>query len=160
MFRGEECLKWKIAIMVTLAVLLAFGLFTPKQTWINVAYANGSSSGDINFVEIWQYNGSDYVLRANFTSSGTFLLYDSQPTKFMVNIKFNSTLAGSTNEAIECTKVIMNITGVWTNEEFNNTSCMLNGDFYYLVETGIWNEEGKPESGVTYECNVIYQGYY
>ena len=155
-------MKVKIVAIVSLTVLLiAFLLAFPNGTFIHVAYASDVHGNDINFIEIWQYNGTDYVLRANFSSSGgTYLLYDSQPTKFMVNIKFNSTLAGSTNEAIECTKVIMNITGVWTNEEFNNTSCTLIGDFYYLAETGIWNEEGKPESGVTYECNVIYQGYY
>jgi len=113
-------------------------------------------------VEVHQYNGTAWNLVANFTSSGgSTSVHDSWPTNFTVNIKFNSTLAGSTAEAISYTRVYMNISSsVWTNEELNNTACSLVGSFYILEEQGHWNQTGKPAEGVTYECAVSYQGYY
>jgi hypothetical protein len=129
----------------------------PKYT----VFAVDSYGNDINFIEVWQYNGTGYVLLANFTSSGgSVRVHDSWVINFTIGIRFNSTLASSTSEAISYTRVYMNITGIWTNVELNNTSCTLIGSYYYLTEQGHWNQTGYPQAGVTYECSVLYQGYY
>lgn len=128
---------------------------------INV-FASDSYGDDINFIEVWQWNSSHYVLEANFTSTDqSCLIVENQPIKIIVSIKFNDTLASSEAEAISYTRVYMNISeGIWTNEELNHTSCFHSGDFYWLKENGVWNQTGYPVAGVTYECSVLYQGYY
>jgi len=115
---------------------------------------------DINFIEIWQYNGTHYTLKANLTNSGTVRVEDNKPIKFIVGIKFNITLATNTQEAIDYTKVLMNITSIWQNMELNNTSCISGTNFYFLKEEGIWNQTGYPKQGESYECSVLYQAYY
>jgi len=137
-------------------------MFQNDLPMFHLVYGSDLYGNDIQFVEIWQYNGSYWNLIKNFTSSGgNCRVHDGWVTNFTVNIKFNNTFASSTSEAIDYTRVYMNISeSVWTNEELNNTSCSLVGDFYILEEEGHWNQTGKPESGVTYECSVLYQGYY
>ena len=156
-------MKKQIGIgIVLIGILLSVALVFPNGTFIRLAWAADAYGNDIQFVEIHQYNGTDWNLVENFTSSGgSCRVHDGWPTNFSVSIKFNSTFASSTAEAISYTRVYMNISeSVWTNEELNNTACSLVGSFYILEEQGHWNQTGKPESGVTYECSVLYQGYY
>ena len=155
---------WKVCLNILLGFIL-IGCVIP--TFLNyhpvmLGFASDSYGDDINFIEVWQWNGSDYVLEANFTSNGgSCLVADNKAIKVIVSIKFNDTLASSEAEAISYTRLYMNISeGIWTNVELNNTSCVHSGDFYWLKEDGIWNQTGYPVSGVTYECGVLYQGYY
>ena len=152
-------MKVKLAIMiVTSMLILAFASFNRQ---IGTVLAIDSYGNDITHIEIWQYNGTSWNLKANFTSSGQSVrVVDGQAVKFIVGIKFNATLASSSSEAISYTRVYMNITSIWNNKELNNTSCSLVGSFYYLKEQGIWSVTGYPQSGVTYSCTVLYQGYY
>ena len=155
-------MKVKLAIMiVTSMLILAFASFNWQ---IGTVLAIDAYNNDITHIEIWQYNGTSWNLKANFTSSGQSVrVVDGQAVKFIVGIKFSNALASSSSEAISFTRVYMNITdggSIWNNKELNNTSCSLVGSFYYLKEQGIWNVTGYPQSGVTYSCTVLYQGYY
>jgi hypothetical protein len=133
-----------------------------NSTFLKLVFASDSYGNNINFVAVYQWNGTVYILRHNITSTGgTYRIYNNQTTKFIVNIKFNSTLASSTAEAISFTKIYMNITtGIWNNEELNNTDCTLIGNYYILNENGVWNTAGYPIGGTTYACAVLYEGYY
>lgn len=153
----------KTLLLVAISIaLLMIALFShPNGTFIKLVYAADAYGNDIQYVEIWQWNGTVWILMHNLTASGgTYRINDNQPTKFVVNIKFNSTLATDQTQAIDYTRVYMNITAVWTNVELNNTSCVLVGGFYILKEQGLWNVTGQPQAGVTYACTVLYQGYY
>lgn len=154
--------KW-FAVMFTCAFFCSLLTLLPF-TLVHLVYAADSYGDDINFVEVWQHNGTDYNLLANFTSTGgSVRVHDSWVINFTVGIKMNSTLVSSTSDAITYTRVYMNITdggSVWTDVELNNTACSLDGDYYYLTEQGHWNETGKPEAGVTYACSILYQAYY
>lgn len=111
---------------------------------------------DINFVEVWE----DTALKLNFSSSGGTVKVDAGKTlKFVVGIKFNSTLASSSDEAVSYTRVYMNISGVWVNKELNNTSVVLSGGFYWLKEEAILAANTLSE-GQTYECSILYEGDY
>jgi len=151
--------KGNFAALLLLSILvISLSIHFNELTVLAVdAYGN-----DIQYVEIHQYNGTHWNLVENFTSTGgSCRVNDEWPTNFTVSIKFNSTFASSTAEAISYTRVYMNISeSVWTNAELNNTACSLVGSFYILTEQGHWNETGKPEAGITYECSVLYQGYY
>jgi len=149
--------KVRLVMVASITVLLVLALLSfDSGTFLKVALAADSYGNDINFVEVWE----DSTLKANFTSSGgTVRVNASKQIKFVVSIKFNSSLADSNQEAIDFTKVLMNITGIWTNEELNNTSCQLSGDFYWLKEEGIL-AGGTLTDGQTYDCEVLYQGYY
>jgi len=155
---------WKLCFMYVMITLLIGCIIStiPNGQLVMLAFASDSYGDDINFIEVWQWNGSDYMLEANFTSTGgSCLVVEDEAVKVIVSIKFNDTLASSEAEAISYTRVYMNISeGIWTNEEMNNTSCVHSGDFYWLKEEGVWNQTGYPVSGVTYECGVLYQGYY
>jgi len=155
----------KILIAIPIIVLLLTLTLWNNSINIRVFASPADAYGnDINYVEIWQFNGTTWVLKANFTSSGgSVRINDNQQVKFNVGIKLNSTLASSSNEAISYTRVYMNITYdsnfIWQNVELNNTSCQLVGNFYYLIETGIWSTN-LPIAGKTYACTVLYQAYY
>lgn len=152
----------KLTIAIVIAGILISTIFLHSETWLVVAA--DSFGNDINFIEVWQWNGTGYILKANFTSTDQSVrVHDGDAIKFVVSIKFNSTFADSTAEAIEFTRIHMNITDggtIWNNEELNNTSCSLVGSFYMLQEEGVWNNTGYPAAGVVYTCNVLYQGYY
>ena len=156
--------KLLVALISSFLLIIALLSLNGNFSLIQLVYASDSYGNDINWVAVYQWNGSDYELRHNITSSGgTYRIYDNQTTKFVVNIKFNSTLASSSAEAISFTRIYMNITNegtIWNDAELNNTDCNLVGDFYILNENGVWNSTGKPTGGVTYACSVLYQGYY
>jgi len=147
-------------------VLLLLMLNFDDSPVLRLAYCSPEDvyGNDVLYVEVWQYNGSAWTLIVNFTGSvGNAKLHDNWEVKFIVGIRFNSSLASSNSEAIEYTRVFMNITHngsyIWQNNELNNISCVLNGDFYYLKEEGIWNVD-LPQEGETYDFSVLYQGYY
>lgn len=161
--------KW-ISFPLAICLVLLVSLFAPRDfglPFLQLAFAAPDSLGnDINYVEIYQWNTSDWEYVYNFTSSGgSARIHDSWQTRFNVSIKYNSTLASSTAQAISYTKVLMNITKIststliWTNVELNNTSCVLNGSYYYLVEQGDWNST-LAEAGESYNCTSDYQPYY
>jgi hypothetical protein len=146
----------KLLILLPLIVLLCATLLIGNNVLISVVFAQ--NEGSILFVEVWQLDGGSYFLRANFTEDGSVSVNGSQWFKFVVCHRFNSTLADSTQQAIDYTQVLMNITGIWTNEELNNTSCELDGDWYILKETGYLNQ--TLSAGETYECTILQKGYY
>jgi len=154
----------KVCLTILLGYILSGCIISPFRDvqLVPLVFASDSHSNDINFIEVWQWNGSDYVLEANFTSTGgSCLVEEKQAIKVIVSIKLNDTLASSEAEAIEYTRVYMNISeGIWTDEELNQTSCVHSGDFYWLKENGVWNQTGYPQAGVDYECSVLYQGNY
>lgn len=148
----------------SLIIIITLSFLPSPFTAIHLAYCADSYGNDINYIKVWQYNGTAWNLLANFTTTGgSVRVHDSWVTNFTVGIKMNSTLVSSTAEAISYTRVYMNITDggtIWNNVELNNTACSLNGDYYYLTEEGHWNETGKPVTGVTYACSILYQAYY
>lgn len=109
-----------------------------------------------------QWNGTSWVILQNVTtaSSWTQTVVDSQPIRFQVKWQLNNTLASDEVEAVSYTKMLMNITGIWTNQEFNNTASSSDATYYFGVELGTWNQTGKPESGLTYNVATRYEAYY
>jgi hypothetical protein len=160
---GESSLKRKFLVLTLILPLLLLSLLMMQKDTM-IVYAADSYGNDINFIEVWQYNGSAWNLLANFTSTGgSVRVHDSWATNFTVGIRINSTLVSSVSDAIAYTRVYMNITdggAIWTNAELNNTACSLSGSYYYLTEQGYWNQTGKPVAGVTYACSILYQAYY
>jgi len=141
-----------------IAILLTLPFLKNHVTILYFAYASPEDAygNDITHVEVWE----DDVLKANYTSSGGSVQVDASKTiKFIVGIKFNSTLASSESEAISYTQILMNITGIWINKELNNTSCTLANGFYWLKEEGILSPNILSE-GQTYGCSVLYKAYY
>ena len=147
--------------LILIGVLLVALAFKLNPVTTLTVYAADIHNNDINYIEVWQWNGTHYNLLANFTSSEQSVrVVHEQPLNFTVGIQLNSTLASSVAEAIAYTRCYMNISGgVWTNEELNNTSCSLSGNFYYLTEMGHWNSTGLPAEGVDYDCAVLYEDY-
>lgn len=152
--------------LIFLLIFITCLPFFPTSPFNKIGFCSPADSygNDINFVEVWQYNGTAWNLLANFTTTGgSVRVHDSWATNFTVGIMINSTLVSSTAEAIDYTRVYMNITdggSIWNNAILNNTSCSLSGNYYYLTEQGHWNETGKPSAGVTYACSILYQAYY
>lgn len=159
-------MKTKTILSAFLGALLVLAIFCFQDgTWLHVlVYGADSYGNDIISVEVHQYNGSTWILIYNFTSSGASVrINHNQTTKFIVQVKLNSSLASSSEEAKSYTAVYMNIsydsTYVWQNEELNNTSCVLIGGFYYLYEWGNWTSN-LPLEGEQYLCTIDYQQYY
>lgn len=159
----DQALKRKFLVLTLILPLLLLSLLMMRNDTM-IVYAADSYGNDINFVEVWQHNGTAYNLLANFTvTGGSVRVHDSWVINFTVGIKMNSTLVSSTSDAIAYTRVYMNITDggtIWNNVELNNTACSLSGSYYYLTEQGHWNATGKPSAGVTYACSILYQAYY
>ena len=152
-------MKAKILFALSLGFVLALTLLVlpfNDNALLRLAFAADTYGNDINYVEIWEGN----VLRANFTASGGSVRVNASAVlTFNVSIRLNSTLAASTSEAVSYTAVYMNITGVWSNVELNNTSVQLTGSYYYLVERGVLAANSLSE-GQTYDCRVLYKAYY
>ena len=145
-------------IIPLILILLTLPFLNNNATILFFAYASPSDvyGNDIKYIEVWEGD----TLKANFSSSGgTIRVNASYIITFNVSICINSTLVSSGSEAVSYTAVYMNITGIWTNVELNNTSVVLNGSFYYLIEKGVLNA-GTLSEGQTYDCSVLYKAYY
>jgi hypothetical protein len=148
-------------LLLTIPLILIFltlPFLKDHSTILYFAYASPSDAygNDVTHVEVWE----DDTLKGNYTSSeGSVRVNASKTIKFVVGIKFNSTLASSQSEAINYTQVLMNITAIWTNKELNNTSCTLANGFYWLKEEGILSPNTLSE-GQTYDYSVLYKAYY
>lgn len=155
----------KETLLVILTFILVYSLtFNIQQTVIRV-YGIGDSDeygNCICWLCVYQWNGSEWNLLLNHTSSSNWTerVVDSKPINITVKWRLNKTLADSESQAVEYTKVSMNITDVWTNKELNNTSSNSDATYYYGVEVASWNQTGKPESGVTYDVQTKYSAYY
>jgi len=151
-----------VFLIIALTAISIHSIY-PYSTFLYISWVYGADAigNDINFVEIWQYNLTSYELIVNFTSSGQSAeIHDSWNVRFNVSIRFNATYAVSTAQAISYTEVNMTISTIWTTPQtLNNTSCALNGNYYYLVETGDWNST-LPNAGSSYSCNATYGSYY
>jgi hypothetical protein len=148
----------KLLLLTVFSVLVLLMVMMPRNSTNLYVYGSPADSygNDILYIEVWE--GS--TLKANFTVSGGSVSVNASNTiTFNVSICLNSTLASSTSEAVSYTAVYMNITGIWTNVELNNTSVVLNGSFYYLIEKGVLNA-GTLTEGQTYDCSVLYKAYY
>jgi len=146
--------KLLIPLICILLILTCF--VKPRMITISLVFAQ--TEGNIQYVEVWQLEGSNYVLKANFTEDGSVSVNGSQWFKFVVCHRFNSSYANNEQEAIDYTKILMNITSIWTNKELNNTSCTLNGNWYILKEVGYLNQ--TLNEGETYQCTILQKGYY
>jgi hypothetical protein len=151
--------KLRLATATGIALLTCLLVFSSLHNGVFLVYAADEYGSDINFVEVWQYEDSAWILRHNITSSSTYRISDSQPTSFVVNVKFNETLAEDEDQAADYTRVTMNITGVWTSESLNYTSISTADDFYWLVYVGNWTES-LPTAGESYSVSVLFEGYY
>jgi len=148
--------KKMLLVAVPIALLIVALFSFSHDGFVSLVFAADSYGNDIKYIEVWEGN----TLKANFTASGgTVRVNASNTITFNVSICVNSTLVSSTSEAVSYTAVYMNITGIWTNVELNNTSVILNGSFYYLIEKGVLNP-GTLSEGQTYDCSVLYKAYY
>jgi len=146
--------KQILLVAVPIALLIVALLGFSHDGFVSLVFA--AYGNDLKYIEVWEGN----TLKANFTSSGgTVRVNASNTITFNVSICINSTLVSSSAEAVSYTAVYMNITGIWTNMELNNTSVVLNGSFYYLIEKGVLNA-GTLSEGQTYDCSVLYKAYY
>lgn len=160
----REALKRYALIVGAFLLLSLLARRAPIVPRFTIVWAADSYDNDIDYIEVWQWNGSAWELIANFTASeGSVSVVHEQPINFTVGIRFNSTLADDAAEAVSYTRVYCNITNggsVWTNEELNNTSSSLVGSYYRITEQGYWNMTGYPAEGVSYTVRFLYEGYY
>jgi len=123
-----------------------------------IVYGSPADSYGNDILSIAVYE--DNVLKTNLTASGgTVRLNASKTITFNVTICLNKTLASSQNEAIQYTRVYLNITGVITNAELTNVKIWEGTNFYYLIEKYTVNPNTLI-GGQTYACTFKYQAYY
>ena len=158
-----------VAVCVLAAVISVQLLsYHSGVSWfVMAADANGD---DITYVTVSQYNSTDWNLIKNFTTTGgSERVHDNWQLRFLVGVKFNSTLVASVGEAASYTWIRMNITYnagvdyIWTNYNLTYLSYVLDGDFYYGNYTADWNATTATNlcvAGTTYNCTVDAGFYY
>lgn len=116
----------------------------------------------IEWLCVYQWNGTVYNLLLNVTSNATWSqrVQDSLAINLTMKLRLNITFASDNSEAISYTKILCNISTIWTNEEFNNTAISSDASYYYLTEEGHWNQTGYPQSGTDYDVETRYEAYY
>lgn len=159
-----EILKGLIAVMAGLTVLLIVVAPLGEFALIRVVWAADALGNDIEYVEVYQYNGTAWNMVENFTvSGGSTRITDSWQTRFVVGVQLNDTLADDTAEARSYTRANMTIVDggtVWNNESLNDTGTVQDiGSYYYVPYEGNWTSN-LPAAGVTYNCTVNYEVYY
>ena len=159
--------KLRFSVGVVGCVLLALaGLLACTHVCVIEVYGIGTPDAYGNVICwlcVYQYNGTAWNLLLNHTtdSNWTQRVVHSQPINITVQWRLNNTLADDAAEARSFTRVYMNLTGVWTNEELNATgSVTSDASYYYGVELAYWNQTGKPTTGVTYDVATRYEAYY
>jgi hypothetical protein len=152
-------MKVKLLLLTVFPILvLSMLIMMPRNLTNLYVYASPGDAYENDIVSIAIYE--DSTLKANFTASGGSVSINASKTiTFNVTIKFSTSLASSQDEAIQYTRVYLNITGIVTNAELTNVACWVSGSYYYLVERYAVNP-GTLSGGQTYACSVLYQGYY
>lgn len=152
--------------VIPLILILTFSILLIEHHSIIFVQAIGTPDSYGNVImnmTIHQWNGSNWELLQTVTTdtNWTQRVVDSQPINFTVCWRLNKTLASDSTEAQDYTKVSMNISTIWTDEELNATgSVSSDATYWYGYELAHWNQTGKPESGVTYEVTTKYEAYY
>lgn len=153
-------MKNKILTSILFSFILLGLIFNYESTLIVFADIHNN---DITRLEVYQYTLGSWKLLLNVTSTGQSCDIDANKAiRFNVTVRLNKTLADNDNEAIEYSKVLMNITNggtVWNNKLLNNTDVSSDADWYYLIETGNWSSD-LPSEGVEYTCTIRYEAYY
>jgi len=155
----------KELIFVIFLLLTLILLLTPSHfTLVKVsAIGNPDTYGNaIVWLTVEQWDGVswDVLLNHSTAINWTVRVEDDTPTRFQVKWRLNNTLANSIAQAVEYTRVLMNITGIWTNKELTNVASSSDPNFYYGVERGVWNQTGYPQAGMTYDVTTRYEAYY
>jgi len=163
-------MKQKIMLATLIGILAILTVFGIVERLDNTTYlfVLGIGTPDaynnvIMNLTIHQWNGSIWNLLQTVSTdtNWTQRVVDSQPINITVCWRLNNTLASSTNEAQSYTRVLMNLTGIWTDEELNATgSVTSDANYYYGYEFAYWNQTGYPQAGVTYDVATRYDAYY
>jgi len=134
-----------------------------------VVWASDSYGDDINDTKVSQYNTSQWVLIQQFSANGSARITDSWQTSFLVTVKINgSLLATNTSSGADtATRVNMTIVQadnganiIWNNLSLNSTGTpSYASPYWYVAKLGNWTSS-LPVAGVTYNCTIVYQGYY
>lgn len=151
-------------------VLLAILALSRQGSFINLAYAAPDSYGDdINWIYTEQWNGSQWILVKNFTSSGdSARITDSDQVNFTAEAKFNVTFAADNGTAQSYTKMNITISFIngsgltpsWNNLPMNQSSYSWNDtQFYHIIFYANWTNP-LPTQGAFYNCSFNYQPYY
>lgn len=150
------------AFYLSLLALLVLTIVAVPDYYTTMVFCADSYGNDIVSVAVYQ-NGSMLV---NFTATdGSQRVADGLQIDFEVYVKVNSSLVASSAEAISYTRVNMSIlhensTYIWNNVVLNSSaSATLSGDYYWHLKYGNWTSS-LPESGVVYNCTVVYQAYF
>lgn len=163
---GSIGIKLKKLLVVASILLLASSLLVLSSTHTDLrvaAIGTPDAYGNvIMYLAVYQHNGTHWVLLLNHTSDSNWTqrVEDSDPINITVKWRLNNTLAASEAQAVSYTRVLMNISTVWTNEELNNTSTDSDATYYYGIEEAHWNHTGKPEAAVDYDVATKYEAYY
>jgi hypothetical protein len=159
------------AITLVITMLAAAALFLPAQTQLVYAAGSPDSYGDcILLFQVWQNNTGTYLFKgavssSNYTGNFQFRVDAGPAIMFNVTVCLNYAFATSISEAVENTRVYMNISGGgavgWTNHLLasNNggTDC---GTYWSVTWSDVWNEASHPAAETTYTVTVLYQAYY
>ena len=167
MFQKYSWKKNALSIFaITLLSILALMNTNQKYSLIKSVKAIGTPDAYGNVImnlTIHQWDGDSWELlqTVETDTNWTQRVVDSQPINITVCWRLNITLADDITEARAYTRVYINITTIWTNNEMNATGSVTSDvDYYYGYELAYWNQTGNPESGVTYNVATRYEAYY
>jgi hypothetical protein len=137
---------------------------------LNVVFASDAYGDDINDTLVQQYNGSAWLLIIDATGNSSAKVDPNLQISFLVNVKINaSLLATNTSSYAQNSATMVNMSIVqadnasnviWNNLTLNATGTpSFSSPYWYCSKLGNWTSS-FPQSGVTYNCTIVYQGYY
>lgn len=128
------------------------------------AYAIGNPDSQGNCIceiHIYQDDGG-WQLLLNHTSASNFTVQvtSDMHTRFEAKVRLNKTLADSTQESYDNTRVYLSVSGELSNQLMANVSGTSDANFWYVLYRYDWTQSGKPEYGVDYDVSFDYDAYY
>lgn len=152
-------------LLISLISLIVIYRLQNQESLLYVyAIGNPDSYGNvIMWLTVNQWNGTEYIQLLNHTTSDNWSVrvVENQSINITVAWRLNKTLASDETEARDYTRIFINLTDVWVNEEMNATGSIdSDASYWYGLELAHWNQTGKPESGVSYDVATRYEAYY
>lgn len=158
------------SVILLLAIaLLALPKFQISFLHIGVVYASDSYGDDINDTIVSQYNTTAWITIQDFTANGSARITPAWSTSFLVTVKINASLLATNSSAGSDSGTRVNMTIVqadngtniiWNNLTLNSTGTpSFTSPYWYVQKLGNWTSN-LAVSGVTYNCTIVYQGYY
>ena len=152
-----------LALTLILSVVFAVWLNQTNLAHLKVyAAGNPDAHGNkIQYCYIYE-NGSwlETISTSNYTQGQTIDVESNVPVYLVFRVYLNNTFADDSDDAVSKTRVYLNVTGEYINENLASSGNGTDGSFYYVDYGSSSTSNWTTATDTTYTVDARFDAYY